>query len=95
MYRFEWDEEKNKSNQAKHGVSFEEAETVFYDEYAWLEYDEGHSDNEERFRILGQSIENNLLVVVHCIRKEDTIRIISSRKATTSEKKTYERNLNL
>ena len=95
MYRFEWDEEKNKSNQAKHGVSFEEAETVFYDEYAWLEYDEGHSYNEERFRILGQSIENNLLVVVHCIRKEDTIRIISSRKATTSEKKTYERNLNL
>ncbi len=95
MYRFEWDEEKNKSNQAKHEVSFQEAETVFYDEYAWLEYDEGHSDNEERFRILGQSIENNLLVVVHCIRKEDTIRIISSRKATTSEKKTYERNLNL
>jgi len=95
MYRFEWDEEKNRSNQVKHGVSFEEAETVFYDEYAWLEYDEAHSDNEERFRLLGRSIVNNLLVVAHCIREEDTIRIISSRRATSSEKKTYERNLNL
>ena len=93
--RFEWDEEKNRINQAKHGVSFEEAKTVFYDEYAWLEYDEDHSDIEERFRILGRSTENNLLVVVHCIKEEEIIRIISSRKATASETRTYERNLYL
>ena len=93
--RFEWDKEKNRINRAKHGVSFEEAQTVFYDEYAWLEYDEDHSDIEERFRILGRSTLNNLLVVVHCIREEETIRIISSRKATASETGTYERNLYL
>ena len=89
---FEWDENKNRINQQKHGVSFEEAKTVFYDEQALLEYDENHSENEDRFRILGFSDEGNILIVVHCIREESIIRIISSRKATTKEKAGYERN---
>ena len=55
MYSFEWDENKNIKNQEKHGVSFEEAETVFFDEDAWLEYDDDHSELEDRFRILGCS----------------------------------------
>lgn len=91
MYSFEWDENKNITNQEKHGVSFEEAKTVFYDEDAWLEYDERHSMEEERFRILGCSLSGNVLLVVHCIRDDDVIRIISSRKATANEIKNYER----
>ena len=90
MYSFEWDKEKNILNQLKHGVSFEEAQTVFFDEYAWLEYDEGHSEFEDRFRILGCSFVGNILIVVHCIRKNETIRIISSRKATKNEVNSYE-----
>lgn len=89
---FEWDENKNQINQKKHGVSFEEAKTVFYDEMALLEYDELHSENEDRFRILGCSSVGNILLVVHCIRDESIIRIISSRKATVSEKNGYERS---
>lgn len=93
MLHFEWDENKNQVNQEKHGVSFEEAETVFYDENALLEYDEKHSSYEERFRILGCSRKGNVLLVVHCIRDEDSIRIISSRHATQNEKGSYERSL--
>lgn len=89
MYKFDWDERKNRTNIEKHGVSFEEAKTVFYDEYGWLEYDEGHSSNEERFRIIGNSIFGNVLIVVHCVRENEIIRIISSRKATASETKGY------
>ena len=88
MYSFEWDNNKNIINKAKHGVSFEEAKTVFYDEEALVEY-----DVEERFRILGCSNIGNILVVVHCIRKESVIRIISSRKATSYERKNYERSI--
>ena len=77
---FEWDETKNRINQIKHGVSFEEAKTVFYDEQALLEYDELHSGNEDRFRILGCSDEGNILLVVHCIREETTIRIIHQER---------------
>ena len=92
MLRFEWDEDKNILNQVNHGVSFEEAQTVFYDEYALLEFDEGHSEEEDRFRILGISKDGNLLLVVHCVREEGSvIRLISSREATTTEKKGYER----
>jgi len=87
--RFEWDEQKNIRNQQKHGVSFEEAQTVFYDEDALLEYDEGHSDTEDRFRILGESFSSNLLIVVHCYRAGDRIRIISSRRATRAEARQY------
>ena len=84
---FEWDEKKNLANQEKHGVSFEEAKTVFYDEQALLEYDELHSVGEDRFRILGQSCMRKILLVVHCIREESIIRIVSSRKATATEKR--------
>ncbi len=91
MYSFEWDEGKNIINQDKHGVSFEEAKTVFYDEDAWLEYDESHSAGEDRFRLLGSSLYGNVLLVVHCIRDNDVIRIISSRKASKTETRNYER----
>ncbi|MBP5343897.1 MAG: BrnT family toxin, partial [Alphaproteobacteria bacterium] len=64
--RFEWDENKNLINQEKHGISFEEAKTVFYDEYALLEYDEKNSEDEDRFRILGVSKKGNILLVAHC-----------------------------
>lgn len=93
MITFEWDENKNQLNQKKHSVSFEEAQTVFYDERALLEYDASHSAGEERFRILDCSSEGNILLVVHCIREESVIRIISSRKATAAEKAGYERSL--
>jgi uncharacterized DUF497 family protein len=91
--RFVWDEEKNLINQEKHGVSFEEAQTVFYDDYALLEFDEEHSELEEdSFRILGLSKKGRLLIVVHCTREsESVIRLISSRKATESEKNGYDR----
>ena len=95
MYLFTRDENKNALNKKNHGVSFEESETVFYDENALLEYDENHSDNEDRFRILGYSDNGNLLLVVHCIRDEFVIRIISARKATETEKQNYVRSLNL
>lgn len=95
MYIFAWDENKNTLNKKNHGVSFEESKTVFYDENALLEYDESHSDNEDRFRILGYSDEGNLLLVVHCIREESVIRIISARKATNTEQKNYERSVDL
>lgn len=90
--KFVWDEEKNVFNQDKHGVSFEEAQTAFYDDYALLEFDEEHSeDKEDRFRLLGCSKKGRLLIVVHCTREEESvIRIISSRKATETEKKGYE-----
>ena len=69
--------------------------SVFYDENALLEYDELHSTDEDRFRLLGCSDNGNLLLVVHCIRQETVIRIISSRKATAKEKVGYERSIGL
>lgn len=90
MLRFEWDENKNAINQAKHHVSFEEAETAFYDENAAVLYDEEHSDSEERFILIGFSTLARLLMVCHCIRGEDnTIRIISARKANKNEIEQY------
>lgn len=87
---FEWDENKNKINQRKHKISFEEAKTVFYDEEALVIDDPEHSEQEERFIILGQSSRANLLVVCHCYREADsTIRIISARKATKTESNQY------
>ena len=88
--RFEWDENKNSSNQKKHGVSFEEAQTVFYDENALLIDDPDHSQEEERFILLGFSHMANMLVVCHCYRQSDSvIRIISARKATKNEERAY------
>lgn len=86
---FEWDSNKAKINQLKHGVSFEEAMTVFYDDDALLIPDPEHSYNEERFILLGLSQTKNILVVVHCERGE-YIRLISARKATKREKSQYQ-----
>lgn len=89
--RFIWDEKKHRENQKKHGVSFTEARTVFYDENARLIYDPDHSIEEERFLVLGLSNKFRLLIVVHCYREaEDVVRIISARKATNNEHKQYE-----
>ena len=91
--RFEWDNNKNTINKKKHKVSFEEASTVFYDEEALMIPDPEHSYEEERFIILGQSTNSNLLVVCHCYRASETvIRLISARKASKKEiNKYYER----
>lgn len=92
MIEFEWDLVKAKSNIKKHGVSFEEAKSVFFDEYAIQFYhDESSQLEEDRFLMLGSSNEANLLLVCHCERQEgEIIRIISARKATKSERKYYE-----
>ena len=90
MLAFEWDENKNRANQTKHKISFEEAQTVFYDEDALLIDDPDHSEEEERFILLGFSRRANLLVVCHCYRQsESVIRIISARKATRTEEQAY------
>ncbi|AGA89637.1 hypothetical protein Thimo_0798 [Thioflavicoccus mobilis 8321] len=87
---FEWDPRKDASNQKKHGVSFYEAKTVFTDEYARLIADPDHSDEEDRFILLGVSIRFRLLVVCHCVRSGEVVRIISARKANQREVKVYE-----
>ncbi len=87
---FEWDDKKNRSNQLKHDVSFEEAVTVFYDENAIEYYDFDHSQKEERLLLLGLSTKLKILLICHCYRKNDNIiRIISARKATKNEKQEY------
>ncbi len=86
---FEWDESKSRSNQQKHGVSFEEAVTVFADSSALTIYDEGHSVTEDRFHTIGLSMFVRVLLVVHCERGS-VIRIISARPATTKERRLYE-----
>lgn len=87
---FEWDDKKNASNLKKHGVSFDEAKTVFTDQFARLIADPDHSDDEDRFILLGTSIHSKLLVVCHCIRLDDSVRIISARKADKQEREIYE-----
>ena len=88
--QFEWDENKNIINKRKHKISFDEAKTVFYDPSALLIHDPDHSDDEERFIIMGLSQSLNLLVVCHCYRENDEIiRIISARKADKNETKHY------
>ncbi|MCW7555586.1 BrnT family toxin [Endozoicomonas gorgoniicola] len=94
MIKFEWDQTKNRSNQRKHGVSFEEAKSVFYDEYAVQYYDEKNSGAEDRFLMVGFSQESRVLLVCHCERNNGrSIRIISARKATSNERKQYEGSL--
>ena len=88
--RFDWDERKAAANAKKHGVSFEEAKSAFLDERAKLIDDPDHSENEERFVLLGISSTLRLLVVCHCYRDAgNVIRIISARKANASESKFY------
>ena len=89
---FTWDEAKNKLNKKKHGISFEEAKSVFLDEYARLIGDPDHSNSEDRFVLLGMSAQLKLLVVVHIYHESnELIRIISARKATIKERKFYKR----
>jgi uncharacterized DUF497 family protein len=88
---FEWDETKNTTNQKKHrGVSFEEAQSVFSDELGRLVPDPEHSEGEQRFILMGMSAQSRILTVCHCEINEDTIRIISARKADKNEIKQYE-----
>jgi len=88
--RFEWDENKNRENIRKHSIPFEEAQTVFLDENAIRFFDPDHSQDEDRFIMLGMSFKLRVLVVCHCYRKNDTvIRIVSARKADKHEAKNY------
>ena len=88
--RFEWDAQKAAANVKKHGVSFDEAKSVFQDERAKLIDDPDHSGDEDRFVLLGLSYTLRLLVVCHCYRSDDNIiRIISARKASAHETKAY------
>jgi len=87
---FEWNDRKASENQRKHGVSFDEAKSAFLDENARLIRDPEHSDDEDRFVLLGLSIQLRLLLVCHCYREEgNVIRITSARKADRSERKQY------
>ena len=87
---FEWDDRKSRANKRKHGVSFEEAQTVFLDDNALFISDPDHSDEEDRFLLLGLSSFVRALVVCHCYREPDeVIRIISARKADRKERKLY------
>jgi uncharacterized DUF497 family protein len=89
--RFEWDERKSTINRRKHGVSFEEARTVFFDEDALMRPDEDHSEDEDRFVLLGLSARLRTLVVCHCYRQDDeVIRLISARRANAFERQQYE-----
>ena len=88
--RFEWDEQKNRANQRKHGVSFEEARTVFFDQQAVEFYDDEYGQIEDRFLLLGVSAKMRILMVCHCLREGgDVIRVISARKATRNEQRDY------
>ena len=88
--QFTWDSKKDTANTKKHGVSFNEARSVFYDEYAIQFFDPDHSDSEDRFILLGTSHLLNILVVCHCFREDETvIRIISARKADAEEEQVY------
>ena len=88
--RFEWDKRKALANKKKHGVSFEEARSVFFDERARLIDDPEHSVDEERFILMGLSSSLRLLLVCHCYRSEaNVVRFISARKATARESKSY------
>lgn len=90
MIKFEWDSAKATANIKKHGISFEEAQTIFYDEFAIQFFDDGHSSDEERFLLLGMSTGARLLLVAHCERQAGhVIRIISARQATKRESAFY------
>lgn len=88
--RFAWDERKSRQNEKKHGISLEEAQTVFLDENAQRFFDPDHSDDEDRFIMLGMSARQRILVVCHCFRdSESVIRIISARRADRREAQNY------
>jgi hypothetical protein len=88
--RFVWNGRKEKANIRKHGISFEEARTVFYDENAIQFFDPDHSEDEDRFILLGMSFKLRAIVVCHCFRESDTeVRIISARRADRGEEQEY------
>ena len=90
MIKFEWHPSKAAANLKKHQVSFEEAQTVFYDDFAVQFFDDVHSQEEDRFLLLGMSVHSKLLLVCHCERQGgEVIRIISARKATKRESAFY------
>lgn len=91
--KFSWDLKKDLLNRRKHGVAFEEARTVFFDEQARLIHDPDHSEAEERFLLLGMSHKFRLIIVSHAIWDETTIRIISARRPNAHERKEYIRHL--
>ena len=91
--KFEWDENKNQLNIRKHGINFRDAGYVFSDPFALNIPDDEHSNNEERWLLLGQNLNEQVLLVVHTFRCGDVIRIISARKATANEKATYLKRL--
>ena len=92
MVRFEWDERKSAANRRKHGVSFEEAQSAFFDEDATEFEDPAHSISEQRFLLIGRSFRLRVLVVCHCLRESaSVIRIISARRATSKERQFYSR----
>ena len=90
---FEWDTRKAKSNEKKHGVSFEEARSAFFDDQAIVYFDPDHAEEEDRFLLLGTSYKSNQLVVCHCFREDETkVRIISARTADKDEASAYWEN---
>ncbi len=90
MLIFEWDVAKAISNEKKHGVTFEEAKSVFYDDFAIQFYDDQNSVLEDRFLLLGHSNQSRILLICHCEKESGgLIRIISARKATVNERKLY------
>jgi len=94
MLRFDWDERKNRANRTKHGVWFEEAQSVFDDPRALLFPDPDHSEDEERFILLGASSAGRALVVVHCYNEsEELLHIISARKASKKEVRIHEEGI--
>ena len=94
MYYFDWDENKNRINLEKHGITFEEASTVFFDDRAILFDDPEHSIDEDRFLLLGMSETAKVCIVCHCYRESNTvIRIISARQATRKEEQRYVRGI--
>jgi uncharacterized DUF497 family protein len=90
MIKFEWDASKAASNKRKHGVTFEEAKSVFYDDFAIQFFDDESSEHEDRFLMLGHSNQSRILLICHCEKESgNLIRIISARKATAKERKLY------
>jgi uncharacterized DUF497 family protein len=88
--QFEWDDAKEKANRRKHGVSFVEAQTAFFDEHAIQFFDPDHSDDEDRFILLGMTFKLSVIVVCHCFRKSETVvRLFSARRADKHEEREY------
>jgi len=94
IMKFEWDKNKEKINIQKHGVTFEQASYVFADKFALNRFDNEHSEDEDRWALLGKSLNETLLLIIHTFRNDDGtefVRIISARKATKKEKQTYQK----